>query len=193
MCLRGLAGAPPRVYWAAVCWLPTEGSLHPNQANLQGNQPSTVAVQTSRDLEIQLKTEQVHIAPASCKLAGHRTAGTYRNYGERLYVEGRLDAMRKEQLVRGAGLAGVLAGCCTLVLLGVDAALKSQAGLRCHVIPAMQAQRVKEEEVRAELETLTFKPEISKMAQQVGGGGGRSDLGLVHLAGGSWWQIDRAS
>ncbi|PRW39076.1 expressed ef-hand domain-containing isoform A [Chlorella sorokiniana] len=51
-----------------------------------------------RDLEIQLKTEQVHIAPASGKLASHRTAGAYRNYGERLYVEGRLDAMRKEQM-----------------------------------------------------------------------------------------------
>ncbi|KAI3431406.1 hypothetical protein D9Q98_004459 [Chlorella vulgaris] len=51
-----------------------------------------------RDLEIQLKTEQVHIAPASNKLASHRTTGAYRNYGERLYVEGRLDALKREQL-----------------------------------------------------------------------------------------------
>lgn len=29
------------------------------------------------DLEIQLKTEQVHIAPASGKLASHRTAGEF--------------------------------------------------------------------------------------------------------------------
>ena len=59
-------------------------------------------------MEIQLKMEQVHIAPASDRLASHRTAGgggaggagaAYRNYGERLYVEGRLDAMRKEQMV----------------------------------------------------------------------------------------------
>ncbi|KAL4431755.1 hypothetical protein ABPG77_002971 [Micractinium sp. CCAP 211/92] len=50
-----------------------------------------------RDLEVQLKMEQVHIAPTSNKLAGHRTVGSYRNYGERLYVEGRLDAMRREQ------------------------------------------------------------------------------------------------
>ena len=44
--------------------------------------------------------EQVHIAPVSNKLAGNRNAGSYRNYGERLYVEGRLEAMRKEQMVR---------------------------------------------------------------------------------------------
>ena len=64
-----------------------------------------------RDLEIQLKMEQVHIAPASGRLASHRTAGAgaggtggaYRNYGERLYVEGRLDAMRREQSVSGLG------------------------------------------------------------------------------------------
>jgi hypothetical protein len=62
--------------------------------------------QQNRDLEIQLKTEQVHIAPASNKLAAHRTAGSYRNYGERLYVEGRLEAMKKEQLV-GALAGGV--------------------------------------------------------------------------------------
>lgn len=31
-------------------------------------------------------------------LSSH-SAGAYRNYGERLYVEGRLDAMRKEQMV----------------------------------------------------------------------------------------------
>lgn len=43
----------------------------------------------------------MHIAPASNKLASHRTAGSYRNYGERLYVEGRLEAMKKEQLVGG--------------------------------------------------------------------------------------------
>ena len=60
-----------------------------------------------RDLEIQLKMEQVHIAPASDRLASHRSAGAgaggaYCNYGERLYVEGRLDAMRKEQMVGGA-------------------------------------------------------------------------------------------
>ncbi len=47
--------------------------------------------------------EQVHIAPTSNKLAGHRTVGSYRNYGERLYVEGRLDAMRREQEVGAVG------------------------------------------------------------------------------------------
>jgi hypothetical protein len=57
------------------------------------------ALPACRDLEIQLKTEQVHIAPASNKLASHRTTGAYRNYGERLYVEGRLDALKREQLV----------------------------------------------------------------------------------------------
>lgn len=66
--------------------------------------------------------EQVHIAPTSNKLAGHRTAGSYRNYGERLYVEGRLDAMRREQEVGDegpgvhrqpglAGPAGLAVGC----------------------------------------------------------------------------------
>ncbi|KAL4440425.1 hypothetical protein ABPG75_003426 [Micractinium tetrahymenae] len=80
-----------------------------------------------RDLEVQLKMEQVHIAPTSNKLAGHRTAGSYRNYGERLYVEGRLDAMRREQ----------------------------------------EAQRLKEEEARAELDGYTFQPSISKLAQQL--------------------------
>jgi hypothetical protein len=58
-----------------------------------------------RDLEIQLKTAQVHIAPASGRLAANRNAGTYRNYGERLYVEGRLEAMKKEQLVGGRSKA----------------------------------------------------------------------------------------
>ncbi|PSC72051.1 expressed ef-hand domain-containing [Micractinium conductrix] len=53
-----------------------------------------------RDLEAQLKMEQVHIAPVSNKLAGNRNAGSYRNYGERLYVEGRLEAMRKEQMAQ---------------------------------------------------------------------------------------------
>jgi len=60
-----------------------------------------------RDLERQLQSSQKHIAPASNKLAGNRTAGSYSNYGERLYVEGRLEAMRKEQLVglgRGSGV-----------------------------------------------------------------------------------------
>lgn len=52
--------------------------------------------------------EQVHIAPTSNKLAGHRTVGSYRNYGERLYVEGRLDAMRREQEVGGRGVEVVV-------------------------------------------------------------------------------------
>jgi hypothetical protein len=76
-----------------------------------------------RDLEIQLKMEQVHIAPASDRLASHRTAGAgaggaggaYRNYGERLYVEGRLDAMRKEQTV---GAAAAAAAAAALLLVG---------------------------------------------------------------------------
>lgn len=70
--------------------------------------PSIVTVEASagspppdlcRDMEIQLKTGLVHMAPATTKLVGHRNSGAYRNYGERLYVEGRLDAMRREQEV----------------------------------------------------------------------------------------------
>ena len=41
------------------------------------------------------------VAPVPTGRAASRPAGAYRNYGERLYVEGRLDAMRKEQMVRG--------------------------------------------------------------------------------------------
>lgn len=52
-----------------------------------------------RDLEIQLKTEQVHVTAMSEKLAAHRIKGTYGNYGERLYVEGRIEAIKKEQEV----------------------------------------------------------------------------------------------
>lgn len=43
--------------------------------------------------------QQVHVTPVSQHLASHRNASGYRNYGERLYVEGRLDAMRKEKEV----------------------------------------------------------------------------------------------
>lgn len=45
--------------------------------------------------------QQVHVTPVSQHLASHRNAEGYRNYGERLYVEGRLDAMRKEKEVGG--------------------------------------------------------------------------------------------
>lgn len=54
-----------------------------------------------RDLEVQLKMQQVHVTPVSQALASHRSAAGYKNYGERLYVEGRLDAMRKEKEVGG--------------------------------------------------------------------------------------------
>lgn len=124
-----------------------------------------------RDLEVQLKMEQVHIAPTSNKLAGHRTAGSYRNYGERLYVEGRLDAMRREQEVGAAQSA-----------LPSRLAFKNHAARRVQVTSAaccplseiagtcaacLQAQRAKEEEAEAELEGYTFQPSISKLAQQL--------------------------
>lgn len=96
------------------------------------------------DLEIQLKTVQVHVTPVSQALAAHRTQvtpslreqeliaywllpsrvlwapwslshaaalavqGAYANYGERLYVEGRLEALRKEEEVGRATEAGIL-------------------------------------------------------------------------------------
>jgi hypothetical protein len=47
--------------------------------------------------------QQVHVTPVSQHLACHRNAAGYKNYGERLYVEGRLDAMRKEKEVRKSG------------------------------------------------------------------------------------------
>lgn len=50
-----------------------------------------------RDLELQLLTQQAHCTPVSRALASHRNAQGYASYGERLYVEGRLDAMRRAQ------------------------------------------------------------------------------------------------
>eukprot|EP00887_Chlorella_sp_A99_P002366 scaffold10.g2366.t1 len=50
-----------------------------------------------KELEAQLKAEQVHVTAVSQALASHRIKGTYANYGERLYVEGRIDAMKKER------------------------------------------------------------------------------------------------
>ena len=52
-----------------------------------------------RDLDVQLKMQQVHVTPMSQQLACQRNAVGYKNYGERLYVEGRLEAMRKEKEV----------------------------------------------------------------------------------------------
>ena len=62
--------------------------------------PLPPAVGARRDLELQLQTEQVHVTPVSAALASHRTAAGYANFGERLYVEGRLEALRKQKLVR---------------------------------------------------------------------------------------------
>ena len=45
--------------------------------------------------------QQVHVTEVSQQMALHRIKGTYSNYGERLYVEGRIEAMKKEQEVRG--------------------------------------------------------------------------------------------
>lgn len=47
-------------------------------------------------LEQRLATQHVHILPVSRALAAHRTAGGYSSYCERLYAEGRMDAMRRE-------------------------------------------------------------------------------------------------
>jgi hypothetical protein len=49
-----------------------------------------------RDLELQLATQQVYCTPVSRALAAHRTAGGYSSYGERLYAEGRLEALKRE-------------------------------------------------------------------------------------------------
>jgi phage terminase small subunit len=49
-----------------------------------------------RDLELQLATQQVYCTPVSRALAAHRTAGSYSSYGERLYAEGRLEALKRE-------------------------------------------------------------------------------------------------
>lgn len=80
-----------------------------------------------RDLELQLATQHVYVTPVSQALASHRTAGGYSSYGERLYVEGRLEAMRKEA----------------------------------------EAAQIREEEDAAELESLTFTPQISKFAETI--------------------------
>ena len=50
-----------------------------------------------RDLELQLAMQQAYCTPVSRALAAHRTAGGYASYNERLYAEGRLGAMRREQ------------------------------------------------------------------------------------------------
>lgn len=116
-----------------------------------------------------------------------RAAGAYRNYGERLYVEGRLDAMRKEQMV--GGVVGTVQGC--RVQAARSAAVASavarvaavsggtannRVAARCRScqLPACplppqpnQAARQREEEERAELEAYSFRPAISKLAKQI--------------------------
>ena len=124
------------------------------------------------DLEIHLKTEQVHIAPASEKLASHRTTNGYRNYGERLYVEGRLEAMRKEQLVGLEGGGSAEGGAAQREGLACGLHGEPQIGGRQPVprpwpLPCLQAQRAKEEEARAEVEACAFHPSISKLAHQI--------------------------
>lgn len=57
-----------------------------------------------RDLELQLATQQIYCTPVSRALAAHRTVGGYSSYGERLYTEGRLEALKKE-----AGIAQIRA------------------------------------------------------------------------------------
>lgn len=56
-----------------------------------------------RDLELQLRMAQVHLDPVSQSLSAARTPDGYTNYGERLYVEGRLEALKREQAVRCSG------------------------------------------------------------------------------------------
>ncbi len=48
--------------------------------------------------------QQVYVTPVSQQLASNRNAAGYKNYGERLYVEGRLEAMRKEKEVRACAV-----------------------------------------------------------------------------------------
>ena len=80
-----------------------------------------------KELEMELATQQVYCTPISQALAAHRTASGYSSYGERLYLEGKMDALRREE----------------------------------------QAKYIREKVEELELAEATFKPQISKMAQQL--------------------------
>jgi hypothetical protein len=80
-----------------------------------------------RDLELQLATQQVYCTPVSRALAAHRTVGGYSSYGERLYAEGRLEALKREA----------------------------------------EIAQIRAQEAEAELEGVTFRPQISKLAQNL--------------------------
>lgn len=53
-----------------------------------------------RELQAQLATQRAYCTPVSRVLASHRSARGYTSYGERLYVEGRMDALKKEQAAK---------------------------------------------------------------------------------------------
>jgi hypothetical protein len=55
------------------------------------------------DLEARLQAQRAHVTPVSRRLASNRSAAGYTNYGERLYVEGRLEALRRDKAVRARG------------------------------------------------------------------------------------------
>lgn len=55
-----------------------------------------------RELQAQLATQRAYCTPVSRVLASHRSARGYTSYGERLYVEGRMDALKRERAAKAA-------------------------------------------------------------------------------------------
>lgn len=58
-----------------------------------------------RDLEVRLAMAKAHVTPVSKALAANRSAGGYANYGERLYFEGKMEAVKREQAAERARTA----------------------------------------------------------------------------------------
>jgi len=58
-----------------------------------------------RDLEVQASMGQIHATPLSKALTANRDANGYSNYGERLYIEGRMEAIKREKDVEAARIA----------------------------------------------------------------------------------------
>jgi hypothetical protein len=55
-----------------------------------------------RDLELQASMGQIHATPLSKALTANRDANGYSNYGERLYIEGRIEAMKRDKDIEAA-------------------------------------------------------------------------------------------
>uniref|UniRef100_A0A1D1ZUM1 PFU domain-containing protein n=2 Tax=Auxenochlorella protothecoides TaxID=3075 RepID=A0A1D1ZUM1_AUXPR len=135
-----------------------------------------------RDLELQLRMAQVHLDPVSQSLSAARTPDGYTNYGERLYVEGRLEALKREQAAarrREAEEAAQLE-CCTFVPeMSLTAAAKrdrearmGSQGQRSHG-PTLSSKfesrmaELRRAKAASEVKECTFAPTLNRRSQNL--------------------------